>query len=409
MSSNRLFIRILPLSILATLGGAAIVSAQGFDVEPNDTCLTAQAVGSWSIPYSIAGTLESVPDVANIDFYQFAGTPGAKIRIELLGEPSGHGTLGDPLLGLLDTSCEVLDSDDDSGQGANSRFDVTVPDDGTFVVAVTSCCDWDLAGVGSSSGTYELTLALPPPPIGSISGRIVDSVTGTPLTGDEDPYASAWIYRWDEDGYFDSVGRVDTNGDGEFTLDASNAWDELPAGTYKIEASAWEHESKEVGPFDVASGQKIDVGDIELLPPAIVITNVVPCVEIPAAGGMCTYTLTVQNNRNTRLRGMAWSVVDARSLGPGGGGRSEFEAQKRRVLNLRPLGKKKLKFTFRVPGDVQPGAWMDVSFLVGVLPGAQLRPLYNERLFTVGKQDVPSGTFGVLTQKEVEARKSRER
>jgi len=192
-------IKLLGVLVLAA-GQSSQTLAQTTEVEPNDTCPAAQDIGSIDVtgPFTVSGSLDTPPDEPDVDFFRFEATPGAVVVADLEGEPSGAGTLADPYLGLFDSDCNLLASNDDFS-GLNSRLQFAVPTDGIFVLAATSCCDDDFTGDGGSSGSYQLTVAPAPPPIGSIAGRVVNADTGEPLPGDSPPFAAVELFLCDGD------------------------------------------------------------------------------------------------------------------------------------------------------------------------------------------------------------------
>src|SRR5262245_55563428 len=139
-------------------------SVQGPDVEPNSTCPTAQNFGAIALPFTLEGSLDgsTVPGGGDVDFVRFTGTPNTSVRVDLEGQATGKGTLGDPFLGLFDSGCNLIAINDDNGSTLNSRLTVTIPSDGVFIMAVSRCCDFSFDQGGS--GTYQLTIQeiLPP-------------------------------------------------------------------------------------------------------------------------------------------------------------------------------------------------------------------------------------------------------
>jgi hypothetical protein len=85
----------------------------------------------------------------------------------------------------------------------------TIPADGLFVLAATLCCDNEFLGGGL--GTYRLSLTSLLV-IGSISGRVVDALTGTPLPSTVRNGALICVQVFAGQGaepFFDTVGHRD--------------------------------------------------------------------------------------------------------------------------------------------------------------------------------------------------------
>ncbi len=139
-----------------------LASVQGPDVEPNDACSTPQDFGAVALPFTLDGSLDGFPlPGGDVDFFRFSGTPNTSVRVDLEGQATGKGTLGDPFLGSFDSNCNLIALDDDGGDGLNSRLAITIPGDGVFILAVTRCCDGSFDQGGS--GSYQLNIVEIPP------------------------------------------------------------------------------------------------------------------------------------------------------------------------------------------------------------------------------------------------------
>jgi hypothetical protein len=106
------------LALLCLAGGfSSQALAQATDTEPNDTCPTAQVIGEidGTIPFIVSGSLDTPPDEPDVDFYRFEAPPGAQLIADHEGSETGKGTLIDSFLGLFDSDCNLLKSNDDSG------------------------------------------------------------------------------------------------------------------------------------------------------------------------------------------------------------------------------------------------------------------------------------------------------
>jgi uncharacterized delta-60 repeat protein len=114
-----------------------------FDAVPGDASTTETIdVGS-----SVAGTLEFSGDH---DWYQVTLVAGQNYIFELLGAPSGSGTLGDPLLVLLNASGNQVGYSDDSGGTLESRITYEAPSSGTYYLSAQGFAEY-------YSGTYTLS------------------------------------------------------------------------------------------------------------------------------------------------------------------------------------------------------------------------------------------------------------
>lgn len=93
------------------------------------------------------GNLEQPGDTDWFDAYLEAGT---SYVFDLEGQPTGAGSLGDPLLRLFDANGNQIASDDDGGDGFNSRLEFTPSSSGSYYVSAEA--------FGSATGTYRLTM-----------------------------------------------------------------------------------------------------------------------------------------------------------------------------------------------------------------------------------------------------------
>ncbi len=250
------------LLVAAVAAFPVIALAQGADEEPNNTCQGAQDVGSPGLPFSIAGNLEAIGGVSDIDFFRFTGVAGQTIVADHQGASSGQGTLGDPLLGLFDSSCNLLAVNDDFA-GLDSRLVFDVPGDGVFVLAATAFPDFQFTGAGE--GSYLLSVASLAT-IDSIFGRLVNADDGSPLSGDAPTFAAAFLLRCQDGFCFEFVASQNTDAAGNFRFDTDFNGNALSAGSYQLQAFANGFEFFVSEIFDVAEGEARDLGDVALTP-----------------------------------------------------------------------------------------------------------------------------------------------
>lgn len=257
--------RLLLLALAITHYTAA--NAQFVDAEPNNLCLEAQNIGVFSRPTSTTGSLDSTPISPDVDFFAFEADADELIQVDLEGAFTNAGTLANPLLGLFNSECVLIAANDDSGGGQNSRLVVTVPYDGTFILGVTECCDYDFAGGGL--GSYLLTLDNVKF-IDSISGRLVNADPGDPGPIVDPAYASVYLLRCSGGDCYEYVGYQQADIDGRFTFQQDWYGNPLTTGTYRIEVQAYGFENFTSEPFDVAEGEARDLGELGLTPIQII-------------------------------------------------------------------------------------------------------------------------------------------
>ena len=170
--------------------GGSVLNSRGYFTASEDTTyyVAADASGKYTVP--IDGTYRlSVTDVTGVDDFT-AGTDtagrvavdgsvtgkielpgdrdwfavsleaGKTYRIDLEGSWTHVGTLNDPYLhGIFDAEGNLIDgtTDDDGGQGRNSRVTYIATDDDTYYVAAGAIGDTDTT-FGEREGTYTLSV-----------------------------------------------------------------------------------------------------------------------------------------------------------------------------------------------------------------------------------------------------------
>lgn len=376
----------------SAFGNIPMVFGQGLEEEPNHPCPSAQNFGAVALPFPLDGSLDSTPETPDVDFFRFTGTPGSVVRVDLEGQATGKGTLGDPFLGFFDTGCNLIASNDDSGGTLNSRL-VLTPADGVFILGVTFCCDSGFFGGGV--GTYQLTIT-PSAAIGSISGRVIDTVIGDPLPGDTDPFTFVELRRCEDVGCF-GVSSQSADAEGRFQFNRDSSGQPLEVGTYQVVAFANQYQQGQTDPFGVAEGEDRDVGDVPLQPFPVQFSNIVPCENLPPEGGRCRYSVRVTNRLATRLDGEAWSLVQGSGIGSFADF-TNFQVKNLQRLNLKSQESRDVRFEFRVPSKVRDGAFICTNVFVGQRPEAFFDTVGTTFLFCITK-----GTSGFSLMPEKEA------
>lgn len=234
--------------------------AQELEVEPNHPCTAAQDLGSLAQSLSLNGSI----DGSDVDFYRLTASPNASATARLSGADWGLGSLPDPLLGVLSSDCSTVLALNDDFNGLNSQIRFTVPADGSFIVAAASYADYGLTGAGYYTGGYRLSLEVAQQTNArSVSGQVVDSRTGSPLSG-------AWVtlLRCSNGYCFDFLGTYYTWSDGRFRFqsDAYPLYGPLQAGEYQIVVYAYNYETTQTAPFYLAPGEDRDLGAVALTP-----------------------------------------------------------------------------------------------------------------------------------------------
>jgi hypothetical protein len=290
------------------LGGAAFMFAYfpsyaAVEVEPNDSCQAAQVIRKG------VSTITGTANTGNVDFFRVRGAPGSTVQINLNGQDipaTPEPPLSDPFLGVFDSACNLLATNDDSNS-LNSQLRVLVPPDGTFVIAATSCCDYTFTTGGTSLGDYVVNWQTYVPPA-AIKGT-VQRPDGTAAS-----YSSVSLIACPSAEYElcnNTVTNINSDIEGNYSI----VLDTLPAGSYQIVASEYSAPAKRSKTFSYApDGQAVTV-NIRLAPPAVSIANVIwNTSDVPKGG---TVDLLFNLTNNTRANGTVtyWLVASASPTG----------------------------------------------------------------------------------------------
>ena len=154
------------LTFLADSSASYFIETSAFETDTGSYTLSVQNIGeivddysndvgtvsSISIGNSLLGEIEINGD---IDWHRVEVEAGSTYTIDLEGAQNGQGTLADPvILGIYDESGSSLEqSNDDGGEGANSRLEFTPDENGSYYISATHYTD-------TEPGTYTISIAM---------------------------------------------------------------------------------------------------------------------------------------------------------------------------------------------------------------------------------------------------------
>lgn len=240
--------------------------------------------------------------------------------------------------------------------------------------------------------------------IGSISGRVIDAVTGSPLSGADPPYAHVTLERC-EAGSCSFADSTSADDQGRFTF-SSVSFRLLEPGDYKVEAEANEYRPGETPEIFVGEGEDGVLSDLALQPFPIGFSEIRPCGDLPRQGGVCNFSVRVVNRSTQRITGGAWSLVDSFSTGSLTG-MTRFQAGTAKMIVVPSLGSRVVPFSFRVPASIENGGSVCAEVFFGQGRTDFLFETVGAReLFCIQKG--ANGTLRILNDKESRALKSKD-
>lgn len=144
------------------LAASGMAHAVFFDLEPNNTVLTAQALNRPAGVFSDVGLMSlTAGDVDVISVQLFAGE-----TFTAVATPTDNTQYTDPdtRMALIGPGGGIVQENDDSGPGFGSlvQFFVVIP--GTYHVVVSGFSDFNYNGAHTQDGTYALTVSAVPEP-----------------------------------------------------------------------------------------------------------------------------------------------------------------------------------------------------------------------------------------------------
>lgn len=210
-------------------------------------------------------------------------------------------------------------------------------------------------------GQLEMTSL---PRADSISGQVVDAVTGDPITGQEHPYAHVTLQECvTSTECYGMIHNAQPASDGTFFIDRADFGVPLLTGTYQLIISAYEYQSKFIV-FELDEGEALNLGTIRLEPDPIKLTNFRPCSDLPVRGGRCRFSIQVTNRMRSRLNGVVWATVNNGETGSFLG-YTEFTLKNPQKLSLASGRNKQLQFQLDVPAQVSGSICIDIFVAKG--------------------------------------------
>jgi len=239
--------------------------------------------------------------------------------------------------------------------------------------------------------------------IGAVTGRIVDELTGEPLSGTYPPFSRVDLYRCEDWGCYPVIGYIPADEDGRFRIEGPPSG--LPPGMYQPVAFADDYVPSGPAPLFVGDGEEVDFGDITLKPLPIGYGEITGCDFLPI-GGTCEFSVQVTNRGPGRYRGEAWAIARYFSVNyPNLANRFQIGrlgAQNPNPIRVSLAQGKTTTLTFRldVPTTAPEGTSLCITANVGRDPAPQFDAAGERLLFCAVAQP---GGLARLSAKESNA------
>ncbi len=331
----------------------------------NDDCPSAQSFATppaIALPIVLKGALDTNGGTDTDDYFEFQAEPGTQVTVTAKLPVSGIPVLLDANDRNALGNCENI------APSAPDTITFTVPDGGSFVVHAAG-----------SDGAYQLSLTkvaeppVPPAVVGSITSKVIDSITGKPVKGIHASLQSCIKRLPCED-----IAGTDVWSDSKGVIEWTDNDFQLAPGNFKIAVNAKEpsyyydsnYSSATTAKFAAAAEEEKDVSDIALEGKKVSIsTKGCTVTGNGPLGSICRFSAVVTNKTAAALKAKVEGVLHGYNL---------YEEDDMATVKTTPAytislkaGAKSntLSFQFFPPKDVIDGAYICPS--VEVSDGAK--------------------------------------
>jgi hypothetical protein len=164
-----------------------------------------------------------------------------------------------------------------------------------------------------------------------------------------------------------------------------------------VMASADQYQSGQTEQFSVGESEDFDTGRIALISYPIRFSELQSC-SLPAAGGICDFSVKITNGLATRFSGKAWTIIEAFEIGSFVDF-THFQTDSPLDVSLAPGRSMVLRFRFQVRGSVANSAVICATTFVGQNPSALFNTAGLRSLFCFVKQ---SNSFTLMSEQQMQ-------
>jgi hypothetical protein len=212
-------------------------------------------------------------------------------------------------------------------------------------------------------------IELPSFSVKSISGRVIDAITGKALKGNMEPFVSVLLIKcgpFRPNGICNRPEGTITDSQGNFKFTGNFTVNERRS--LFIQTTASQYVDNEINITPTQAVEQLDIGDIKMTSFPLRFTNIIPCKKISKQGGSCQYSLRVSNGLPTNQDVDIWSIVKRVGTVQNSPVNIEFQTKPNQRLAFKPVETKKVSFDFPLPSTVDDGTFICANAFVGKRP-----------------------------------------
>lgn len=199
------------------------------------------------------------------------------------------------------------------------------------------------------------------PVLDMLTGRVIDSTTGGPIPSTFDTYTRVTLYRCYNPECSNGMSNVNSASvvdNGVFQITSNQSYQPITSGDYMVVVSALQYETGSFPVYLDATRGTIDLGDLAIQSLPVRFSDVVGCMNVPASGGTCSYSVRLTNGLATTIKPIVWSIVKVDQLGlpypypVSSGGVSVFQPEPEQTVVLKSTSSQVVTFSFSIPKGV---------------------------------------------------------
>jgi hypothetical protein len=211
--------------------------------------------------------------------------------------------------------------------------------------------------------------------INSIQGRVLDKATGKPIPAQFTPVVH--LHRCTVDFCYEEVASQAPDSQGRFRFERDTQGNSLTTNVhYQITFSGNQYQQAQTQLFEVSAGADHTIGSLRVQSFPVRFSDVIPCPDVTASSGECSFSVRIWNGLGTDLSGEVWNIMNAYMPNSPSSviGASEFQLKEPRHLEV-PRGKSKVfGFHVQIPVEHVPH---ESTFCTSIYVGRGKNPSFD--------------------------------